>query len=102
MFGFKISVYMTAVIAAILCLMPRIGLLTWNEANIKWDLMIFAAGAYAAGNTLESTEGTMANCKMVYGLGLENMSTTMVYIVVIFICMYSHLIFTSKTVKQPS
>lgn len=57
MFSFKISVYMTAVIAAILCLMPRIGLLTWNEANIKWDLMIFAAGAYAAGNTLESTQG---------------------------------------------
>ncbi|MBG5950015.1 MULTISPECIES: SLC13 family permease [Proteus] len=100
MFGFKISVYMTAVIAAILCLMPRIGLLTWNEANIKWDLMIFAAGAYAAGNTLESTEGAQWLIgKMVYGLGLENMSTTMVYIVVVFICMYSHLIFTSKTVK---
>ncbi|AYY81780.1 MULTISPECIES: SLC13 family permease [Proteus] len=98
--GFKISVYMTAVIAAILCLMPRIGLLTWNEANIKWDLMIFAAGAYAAGNTLESTQGAQWLIgKMVYGLGLENMSTTMVYIVVVFICMYSHLIFTSKTVK---
>ncbi|HCH51589.1 MAG TPA: permease [Proteus sp.] len=100
MFSFKISVYMTAVIAAILCLMPRIGLLTWNEANIKWDLMIFAAGAYAAGNTLESTQGAQWLIgKMVYGLGLENMSTTMVYVVVVFICMYSHLIFTSKTVK---
>lgn len=100
MFSFSISVYMTAVIAAILCLMPRIGLLTWSEANIKWDLMIFAAGAYAAGNALESTKGAQWLIgKMVYGLGLENMSTTLVYIIVVFICMYSHLIFTSKTVK---
>lgn len=99
-FGFKISVYMTAVIAAVLCLMPRIGLLTWSEAKIKWDLMLFAAGAYAAGNTLESTKGAQwIMDKVVHGLGLETMSHTAVYIVVIFVCMYSHLIFTSKTVR---
>lgn len=99
-FGFKISVYMTAVIAAVLCLMPRIGLLTWSESKIKWDLMLFAAGAYAAGNTLESTKGAQwIMDKVVHGLGLETMSHTAVYVVVIFVCMYSHLIFTSKTVK---
>ncbi|EGQ7962876.1 DASS family sodium-coupled anion symporter [Vibrio parahaemolyticus] len=100
MFGFSISVYMTAVISAILCLLPKIGLLTWNESNIKWDLMIFAAGAYAVGNALESSKGAeFLISKLVYGLGLENMSHTAVYIIVVFICMYSHLIFTSKTVK---
>ncbi|MGX3020678.1 SLC13 family permease [Ursidibacter sp. B-7004-1] len=99
-FGFEISVYMTAVIAAVLCLMPKIGLLTWSEAKIKWDLMLFAAGAYAAGNTLESTKGAQwIMDKVVQGLGLETMSHTAVYIVVIFVCMYSHLIFTSKTVR---
>ncbi|SCC69502.1 SLC13 family permease [Kosakonia oryziphila] len=98
--GFEISVYMTAVIAAILCLLPRVGLLTWPEANIKWDLMIFAAGAYAAGNTLENTQGAQWLIgKLVHGLGLENMSTWLVYVIVVFICMYSHLIFTSKTVR---
>lgn len=98
--GFEISVYMTAVIAAVLCLMPRIGLLTWGEAKIKWDLMIFAAGAYAAGNTLESTEGAQWMMgKLVSGLGLADMNHAMAYVVVIFISMYSHLIFTSKTVR---
>ena len=98
--GFEISVYMTAVIAAIFCLLPRVGLLTWPEANIKWDLMIFAAGAYAAGNTLENTQGAQWLIgKLVHGLGLENMSTWMVYVIVVFICMYSHLVFTSKTVR---
>lgn len=71
-FGFKISVYMTAVIAAVLCLMPRVGLLTWSEAKIKMDLMLFAAGAYAAGNTLESTKSAQwIMDKVVHGLGLE-------------------------------
>ncbi|MDO9832156.1 anion permease [Glaesserella parasuis] len=91
---------MTAVIAAVLCLLPKVDLLTWNEAKIKWDLMLFAAGAYAAENTLESTKGAqwiMGN--VVEGLGLEKMNHSLVYIVVIFVCMYSHLIFTSKTVR---
>ncbi len=98
--GWSISVYMTAVIAAILCLMPKIGLLTWAETNVKWDLMLFAAGAYAAGNALESTKGAQwVIGKLVYGLGLETMSPVMVYVVVIFLSMYSHMIFTSKTVR---
>ncbi|ERL49917.1 hypothetical protein BJB45_01990 [Halomonas huangheensis] len=98
--GFSLSIYATAVIAAILCLMPHIGLLTWKEANIKWDLMIFAAGAYAAGNALESTGGAqwLIN-KVVYGLGLDSMNHSMVYVVVIFISVFSHMIFTSKTVR---
>uniref|UniRef100_A0A9E7ZLQ3 DASS family sodium-coupled anion symporter n=1 Tax=Bosea sp. NBC_00436 TaxID=2969620 RepID=A0A9E7ZLQ3_9HYPH len=98
--GFGLSVYMTAVIAATLCMLPGIGLITWKEANIKWDLMIFAAGAYAAGNALESTKGAQwVIGKLVYGLGLENMHPVAVYIVVIFMSMYSHMIFTSKTVR---
>lgn len=98
--GFSISIYVTAVIAAILCLMPRIGLLTWKESGIKWDLMIFAAGAYAAGNALESTKGAQwAINKLVYGLGIETMDKMLVYVVVIFMSMFSHMIFTSKTVR---
>lgn len=99
-FGFEISVYMTAIMAATWCLLPRFGILSWPEANIKWDLMLFAAGAYAAGNALEKTKGAEWMIgKVVTSLGLENMSHTAVYILVIFISMYSHLIFTSKTVR---
>ncbi|TBL79419.1 SLC13 family permease [Paenibacillus thalictri] len=99
-FGFEIDVFMTAIIAAILCLMPKVGLLTWKEANIKWDLMIFAAGAYAVGNALEKSKGAEWVIKsVVKGLGLEHMSHVWVYVLVVFISMYSHLIFTSKTVR---
>lgn len=36
-FGFKISVYMTAVIAAVLCLMPRVDYSLGPKPKIKWD-----------------------------------------------------------------
>ncbi|WP_409342206.1 SLC13 family permease [Paenibacillus sp. MBLB4367] len=100
LFGVEISVHMTAIIAALLCLLPRVGLLTWKEAKIRWDLMIFAAGAYAVGNALEKTKGAeWLIDNVVQALGLERMSHGMVYVIVVFISMFSHLIFTSKTVR---
>ncbi|WP_253957136.1 SLC13 family permease [Paenibacillus oleatilyticus] len=99
-FGFEISTEQTAVLAALLCLLPRVGLLTWKEANIKWELMIFAAGAYAVGNALDKSKGAeWIIKKVVNGLGLEHMSHVAVYVLVVFLSMYSHLIFTSKTVR---
>ena len=99
-FGFAITTEQTAVFAALLCLLPKIGLITWKEANIKWDLMIIAAGAYAVGGALDKSKGAEWIIKqLVAGLGLQNMSHFWVYVVVIFLSMYSHLIFTSKTVR---
>ncbi|WP_071460585.1 SLC13 family permease [Bacillus massilinigeriensis] len=99
-FGFEISTEQTAVIAALLCLLPKVGMLEWKDANIKWELMIFAAGAYAAGNALDESGGAVYLIgKVVDGLGIDQMSHVMVAIVVIFLSMYSHLIFTSKTVR---
>jgi solute carrier family 13 (sodium-dependent dicarboxylate transporter), member 2/3/5 len=99
-FGFEISTEQTAVIAALLCLLPKVGMLEWKDANIKWELMIFAAGAYAAGNALDESGGAVWLIgKVVDGLGIDQMNHAMVAIVVIFLSMYSHLIFTSKTVR---
>ena len=99
-FGFEISTEQTAVIAALLCLLPRVGMLEWKDTNIKWELMIFAAGAYAAGNALDESGGAVwLISKVVDGLGIDKMSHSMVAVVVIFLSMYSHLIFTSKTVR---
>lgn len=99
-FGFEISTEQTAVLAALFCLLSRLGVLTWKEANIKWELMIFAAGAYAVGNALDKSKGAEWMIKNVVSfLGLEQMNHALVYVVVVFLSMYSHLIFTSKTVR---
>lgn len=99
-FGFAISTEQTAVLSMFLCLLPKVGVITWKEAKIKWDLMLFSAGAYAVGNALDKSGGAswLIN-KLIAAVHLDQMDTTVVAIVLIFISVYSHLIFTSKTVR---
>lgn len=99
-FGFEISTEQTAVLSMLLCLLPGIGVITWKEANIKWDLMLFSAGAYAVGGALDDSEA--ANWvieKVIRATGIDLLTPALVAIVLIFITVFSHLIFTSKTVR---
>lgn len=99
-FGFEISTEQTAVLSMLLCLLPGIGIITWKEANIKWDLMIFSAGAYAVGNAVDDTgAAAWAIDGLIRAVGLDRMNPTAVAIILIFITVFSHLIFTSKTVR---
>lgn len=99
-FGFEISTEQTAVLAMLLIFLPKIGVLTWKEADIKWELMLFSAGAYAAGNALNDSGGAeWIIYKLVKALNLTQLNTSIVAIILIFITIYSHLIFTSKTVR---
>lgn len=99
-FGFGLSTEQTAVLSMLLCLLPGIGVITWKEADIKWDLMIFSAGAYAVGNAFNDTGGaSWLIGGLVDSLGLESMNPQIVAIILIFITVFSHLVFTSKTVR---
>lgn len=100
MFGFQLSLYMVAILSAALFFMPNIGILNWKEAKIPWDLMIFSCGAYAGGIALNETGmASWALDSIFANLGLENMSFMALYAIVIFIASFSHLVFTSKTVR---
>ncbi len=99
-FGFKISTEQTAVLSMLLCLLPKFGVIQWKQANIKWDLMIFSAGAYAVGNAFNDSGGaSFIIGGMVEAMGLESMNHGVVAIILIFTTIFSHLIFTSKTVR---
>ncbi|MDJ1112641.1 DASS family sodium-coupled anion symporter [Macrococcus sp. S115] len=99
-FGFEITTEQTAVLAMLLCFLPRIGVLKWKEANIKWDLMIFSAGAYAVGNALNDSEGASYLINhLVKAMHLDQFNHALVAVILIFITVFSHLIFTSKTVR---
>lgn len=99
-FGFEISTEQTAVLSMLLCLLPGFGVLTWKKADIKWDLMIFSAGAYAVGNAFNDTGGaSFIIGGLVKSLGLESMNQGLVAVILIFTSIFSHLIFTSKTVR---
>jgi anion transporter len=98
--GFELETAQVAVLSMALILTPKIGVITWKEANIKWDLMLFSAGAYAAGKALNKSGGaTWIIDKMVSQMGIESLPIGAVAIVLIAISIFSHIIFTSKTVR---
>jgi di/tricarboxylate transporter len=101
MFGFQIDPTVTAILGAIVCLLPKVGILAWNEADIPWHLMLFSAGAYAGGMALEDTGAARWAVGRVFTLlniG-QNVPFFTVYLAVIAVMMYSHLFFTSKNMR---
>lgn len=100
-FGFEVTAVMAAFVGALIALSPRIGLLKWNEADIPWHLMIFSCGAYAGGLALNDTGAArwlvgslFTQLNIGPGVGFWP-----VYCVVIAINMFSHIFFTSKTMR---
>ena len=100
-FGFQIDAVMAAMLGAIITFLPRVGLLKWNDADIPWHLMLFSAGAYAGGLALDETGAGRWGVGLVFGLvHLEKgVNFWVVYVGAISIMMYSHLVFTSKTMR---
>ncbi|MBK8167670.1 MAG: anion permease [bacterium] len=101
LFGFEITAVMAAFIGAVIALAPRIGLLKWNEADIPWHLMLFSCGAYAGGLALNDTGAArwlvgslFAQLNIGPGVGFWP-----VYCVIIAVNMFSHIFFTSKTMR---
>jgi solute carrier family 13 (sodium-dependent dicarboxylate transporter), member 2/3/5 len=101
MFGFEITAVMAAFVGAVIALWPRVGLLKWSEADIPWHLMIFSAGAYAGGLAMNDSGASrwlvstlFAHLHVGPGVGFWP-----VYCIVIAVNMFSHVVFTSKTMR---
>lgn len=99
-FGFQLSLVMVSILSAILFFLPHIGILEWKEAKISWNLLVFSCGAYAGGLALDSSGvASWALNKMFSSLGVEKLNFFTLYAIVIFIASFSHIVFTSKTVR---
>lgn len=100
LFGFQLSLVMVAILSAALFFLPYIGILKWKEAKISWNLLIFACGAYAGGVALDETGLAAWGLNIIFKkMGVENMSFIVLFAVLMFIASFSHLLFTSKTVR---
>lgn len=100
LFGFQLSLVMVAILSAALFFLPYVGILKWKEAKISWNLLIFACGAYAGGVALDETGLAAWGLKIIFNkMGVEDMSFIVLFAVLMFIASFSHLLFTSKTVR---
>ena len=90
-----------AFIGAVIALLPKIGVVKWNDVDIPWHLMLFSAGAYVLGTGLNATDLHTTLVNTAYdALGITAQTPFwIIYVVLTGLMMFSGLIFSSKTMR---
>lgn len=96
-----ISATAVAFVGAIVALLPRIGIVQWNDIDIPWHLMIFSAGAYTLGSGLDVTDLPSIGVNAFFDhLGIGDKTPFWVlYLLLTGVMVFSALIFQSKTMR---
>ncbi|MEA5109185.1 hypothetical protein SDC9_23866 [bioreactor metagenome] len=96
-----ISPTAVAFVGAVVALLPRIGIIRWNEVDIPWHLMLFSAGAYTLGSGLDVTDLPSISVNAFFDhLGISNHTPFWVlYLILTGVMVFSALIFQSKTMR---
>lgn len=96
-----ISQTTVAFAGAVVALLPKIGIVNWNEVDIPWHLMLFSAGAYTLGVGLDATglPKTIVDTSFTH-LGItSSTSFGVIYLIITFLMLFSALLFQSKTMR---
>ncbi len=96
-----ISPTAVAFLGAIIALLPRIGIVKWNDVDIPWHLMLFSAGAYTLGAGFKATDLPSLSVNATFdalGLG-ANTPFWVLYLLLTFAMVFSALVFQSKTMR---
>lgn len=90
-----------AFLGAIVALLPRIGIVKWNDVDIPWHLMLFSAGAYTLGAGFKVTDLPALSVNAAFdAIGLSgNTPFWVLYLLLTFAMIFSALVFQSKTMR---
>jgi sodium-dependent dicarboxylate transporter 2/3/5 len=90
-----------AFLGGIVALLPRVGIVTWNDVDIPWHLMLFSAGAYALGAGLDATDlPSIAVNAFFDHLGIGQATPFwLLYLLLTGVMVFSALLFQSKTMR---
>ncbi len=96
-----ISATAVAFVGAIVALIPRYGIIKWNEVDIPWHLMLFSAGAYTLGSGFDVTDfPSLAVNSFFDHLGIGDQTHFWVlYLLLTGVMIFSALLFQSKTMR---
>ncbi len=96
-----ISATSVAFVGAIIALLPRIGIIKWNDVDIPWHLMLFSAGAYTLGAGFDYTDlPAIAIDALFDDLGLgAGTPFWLLYLMLTGIMTFSAILFQSKTMR---
>ncbi|MCK0131621.1 anion permease [Flavobacteriaceae bacterium F08102] len=96
-----ISPTAVAFVGAIVALLPKIGIIEWNEVDIPWHLLLFSAGAYTLGAGFNVTDLPSISVNAFFntlGFG-ETTPFWVLYVVLTGVMVYSSLFMQSKTMR---
>ncbi len=90
-----------AFVGGIVALMPRIGIVDWNDVDIPWHLMLFSAGAYCLGAGFAETGLPNIGVDAFFtAIGLDQDTPFWVlYLILTGVMCYSALLSQSKTMR---
>lgn len=96
-----ISPTAVAFLGAVVSLLPRIGVVKWNEVDIPWHLLLFSAGAYTLGAGFKVTDLPSLSVNAIFdGLGFnDNTPFGVLYLILTGTMLFSAIIFQSKTMR---
>ena len=90
-----------AFVGAIIALMPKIGIVKWNDVDIPWHLLLFSAGAYTLGAGFKVTDLPSISVNASFdamGFGAET-PFWILYVVLTGAMVFSALFMQSKTMR---
>ncbi|MEX1258276.1 MAG: DASS family sodium-coupled anion symporter [Gemmatimonadota bacterium] len=96
-----VSATAVAFLGAIVALLPRVGIVEWNDIDIPWHLMLFSAGAYTLGAGLDATDLPSITVNAFFdqmGIGAET-PFWVLYLLLTGVMVFSALVFQSKTMR---
>lgn len=96
-----VSATAVAFVGAIIALLPRYGIVSWNDVDIPWHLMLFSAGAYTLGAGFNQTDlPSLAVNAFFDRLGIgDNTEFWLLYVLMTGVMCFSALLFQSKTMR---
>lgn len=96
-----VSATAVAFVGAIIALLPRYGIVTWNDVDIPWHLMLFSAGAYTLGAGFNYTDLPALSVNAFFdrlGIGYDT-EFWILYMLMTGVMCFSALVFQSKTMR---
>lgn len=96
----KIDPTIACLACASLLFVPKIGFLTWNDANkaTSWQILLVTGGGISLGDMLVKTGGAKWLAVTIFNtLGLGQLSVIATLIMVMIIVQYLHLVFVATT-----
>lgn len=96
-----ISQTAVAFMGAVVALLPKVGVVKWNDVDIPWHLMIFSAGAYALGSGLDATDLPVSMIDALFSYFNITKATPfwILYLGLTFLMLFSAILFQSKTMR---